>query len=688
MSKPLVHLALLAGLAGSSVEGSPHSNLAHYRFDNDGPPLSQDASTNGYHFNGASAWGLPWHDFDSDARAGSAAVHFYGQSSLTLAPPSAAYANLSAAIAGSFSLSLWLKTSNVKGVAGDDAIAGAAVIWSYDSGTNDCIPIALTGAVVAFQTDDEVGGAQTLHSTNSITDGSYHHVVVTRDQSTGEKRIYVDGVLEALALGTTNLLNGNGYYLSLGGVMSNAYNGLVDDVQVYAGVINAAEVNFLFNHPGSVAPDNSVGVFNAALNTSNLVWTTGGDAPWFVQTAQSRDGIAAVQSGPIGDDTDSYLETTVVGPGRLQFWWKVSCEPDFDFLEFRIDDVQRGLITGEVPWEEASYSVGPGPHTFRWRYVKDIISSEGLDAGFLDQVSFALPVEFSLTLSRQQNHAFDPSAPNAVYYLALPHLSAPDVPLSHHRVESPTGLCHAQFGPTNTDPTTSASMPTFGALATELTNGNWKLWLNKDTPHEQFYTFTLGPLGFASTDLPAFQIYSPTNGSRGAGADPLFEWSELSGWDGVQVAVRQICSGTNYYHATASLPATATNWAGVPPVEAGTNFFDVTYRRAGMETNFTSDVPYAGWALGGVSYETTGRSGFVVVYPAVPVVLLEPLVTGGNIQFQFLSELGRTNIIQSCTNLALAEWRDRTNLVGDGGLKTVRVPGGELPAEYFRIRTD
>jgi hypothetical protein len=687
MSHRFVHLALLAGLAGSSVQAGPHTNLAHYRFDNDGPALADDTSTNGHHFNGSSSWGTPLHAFDPDAQVGSDAARFHGLSSVTLAPPGAAFDSISAAFARSFTVSLWLKTTTVHGTDANDARAGAGILWGYASGTNDVIPVALTGNLVAFQADDGDGNPETLHSTSSVTDGDYHHVVVTRDRETGEKQIFVDGVLEAQAVGTTNLLNANNYCLSLGGVLSNAFDGLVDDLQIYAGVLNPTEVNFLYTHPGSVVTDTTGGVFNFSLNTSNLVWTTGGDAGWFVQLTQTRDGNSAAQSGPIGDDTDSYLETTVTGPGRLQFWWMVSSEDIFDFLEFRIDDVEQDAISGEVAWEPATYSVGPGLHTFRWRYVKDIITSDGLDAGFLDEVSFAVPVQFSLTLSRQQNHAFDPAAPDQAYYLASPSLDAPDVPVSHHRVESPTGLCHGLFGPTNAYHTSCSPMASFAALATELTNGNWKLWLNKGTPLEQFYTFTLNTLNLASNDLPAFQIHSPTNGSRGPVAEPPFEWAGLSGWDEVQVTLRQVRFGTNYDYASEILTADATNWLSVPPVDEGTNSLDVTFRRSGQETNFSFSMPYAGWSVSNITYETTMRSGFVVVYPALPVQLLDPVATAGSIQFQFLSEPGRTNTVQSCTNLTLGIWQDRTNWPGDGTLQTVILPGGDLPAEYFRIRT-
>jgi alpha-tubulin suppressor-like RCC1 family protein len=127
----------------------------------------------------------------------------------------------------------------------------------------------------------------------------------------------------------------------------------------------------------------------AALNDS-LPWNS--DVPpqgWFAETSDTHDGAAAAQSGAIGDSQESWLQSWVVGPGTLTFWWKVSSEEDYDFLEFYVDGVvQPGSISGEVPWQQRTFSISAGPHTLRWSYVKDISDSSGQDAGWLDEVTF------------------------------------------------------------------------------------------------------------------------------------------------------------------------------------------------------------------------------------------------------------------------------------------------------------
>ncbi len=128
----------------------------------------------------------------------------------------------------------------------------------------------------------------------------------------------------------------------------------------------------------------------AALDTSGLAWSTGGNAPWAGQSLTSHDGTDAAQSPSIADNEESWMETTVVnGPGQLYFWWKVSSEWGYDYLQFAIDGVvQDGGISGQVDWEQVSYNIPAGSHVVRWAYTKDEGVSAGEDRGWVDQVSF------------------------------------------------------------------------------------------------------------------------------------------------------------------------------------------------------------------------------------------------------------------------------------------------------------
>ena len=128
-----------------------------------------------------------------------------------------------------------------------------------------------------------------------------------------------------------------------------------------------------------------------ALEAPALTWITGGNADWQPQVVTTHDGEDAARSGTVGNSQESYLETTVVGPGTLIFWWKVSSEPAYDFLRFYLDGAEQAAapaISGAVDWQQKTISVPSGTHTLRWRYAKDLSMSSGSDTGWVDQVVY------------------------------------------------------------------------------------------------------------------------------------------------------------------------------------------------------------------------------------------------------------------------------------------------------------
>jgi hypothetical protein len=126
-----------------------------------------------------------------------------------------------------------------------------------------------------------------------------------------------------------------------------------------------------------------------ALDTS-LSFATGGSADWFAQTTTFHYGQDAAQSGDISHRQDSWMQTTVGGKGTIKFYWKVSSEEDFDFLEFYIDSSLQEKISGlEVDWEQQTYAISTsGSHTLEWRYVKDGSGDYGSDCGWVDKVEW------------------------------------------------------------------------------------------------------------------------------------------------------------------------------------------------------------------------------------------------------------------------------------------------------------
>ncbi len=140
--------------------------------------------------------------------------------------------------------------------------------------------------------------------------------------------------------------------------------------------------------PAATEPDRPVsGIgLGEALNISTLQFSTGGDRPWLGQTRGGRDDGSAVQSGTIGVLQQSWMQTTVTGPGTFSFWWRVSSEPDRDVLRFQVGTTEHAAISGAVTWQHRSVTLPAGTHTLRWTYATDGGVSVGANCGWIDNI--------------------------------------------------------------------------------------------------------------------------------------------------------------------------------------------------------------------------------------------------------------------------------------------------------------
>ena len=124
-----------------------------------------------------------------------------------------------------------------------------------------------------------------------------------------------------------------------------------------------------------------------ALDNSELTWLTSGSG-WFGQADVYYYGNDAAQSAPISHNQETVLETTVQGPGDLSFYWKVSSEKNYDFLDFLVDGVPKASISGEVAWQKKTFALAAGVHTLKWRYKKDAATISGSDCGWVDKATY------------------------------------------------------------------------------------------------------------------------------------------------------------------------------------------------------------------------------------------------------------------------------------------------------------
>jgi hypothetical protein len=185
----------------------------------------------------------------------------------------------------------------------------------------------------------------------------------------------------------------NGIPLVNGGVVG----GVTSSNLVLTGVSPADSGSYsvlVTNQAGSVASAEAVLTVGAlvpldvALDGPGLAWTNVGNLPWVGQTLVSQDDADSARSGAITHSQTSTLQTTVTGPGTVTFWWKVSSEPSNDRLMFFIGTGEQARISGEVDWQQRSFTIPTGAQVLKWTYQKNASITAGQDRGWVDQVVF------------------------------------------------------------------------------------------------------------------------------------------------------------------------------------------------------------------------------------------------------------------------------------------------------------
>jgi hypothetical protein len=130
----------------------------------------------------------------------------------------------------------------------------------------------------------------------------------------------------------------------------------------------------------------------SAVDSSSLPFTTGGSANWYEDYSTFTYGSSSVRSGYMTDNQSSYMQTVVSGTGTISFYWKVSSESNYDWLSFYIDGTRQDRISGTstTAWAMKTYSASnTGTHTLKWEYSKDVSSSNGSDAGWVDRITWS-----------------------------------------------------------------------------------------------------------------------------------------------------------------------------------------------------------------------------------------------------------------------------------------------------------
>ncbi|WP_317136839.1 PKD domain-containing protein [Methanochimaera problematica] len=127
----------------------------------------------------------------------------------------------------------------------------------------------------------------------------------------------------------------------------------------------------------------------ADTTDTSIEWTTGGISPFDVDIDTYVCNNASVKSGETAASQESWIKTSVTGPGILDFSWMASSEPNSDYLIFLIDGEETDKISGTTEeWEHKSVAIDFEEHELMWKYKKDSGRDMGRDSGWIDNVTY------------------------------------------------------------------------------------------------------------------------------------------------------------------------------------------------------------------------------------------------------------------------------------------------------------
>lgn len=154
------------------------------------------------------------------------------------------YITISNNLGNDFSLSLWIKTTQVFQQT-DQTFNGTGIIWSdVSGGANDFILGGTRNASGTNRLSFFTGNPDSwINGTRNLSDHKWTHIAVVRTKATGARRIFVNGVLEASGAAGTNTLTANPVITFGGNTLNSRYFlGVMDEVRAYNRALSDGEV--------------------------------------------------------------------------------------------------------------------------------------------------------------------------------------------------------------------------------------------------------------------------------------------------------------------------------------------------------------------------------------------------------------------------------------------------------------
>ncbi len=291
-------------------------------------------------------------------------------------------ANSTSQLASALEVTLADGINHGQSIAFNLQLASAEETWEYD--------INLTAVGPHFViTDVEVNDGD-----NNLLDPNETAELLISYQNNGS---FVANNTIANLISTTPGITISDTNIEIGDIAVNASGQLAINVETSAYMETGTVANFTtsFTSDSNVISSDSfalsVGLlfedFESGDFSSDFNWNAPG---WSVVSSQAHEGSHSAKSNSISNNQSASMTVQMndVTAGQLSFWVKVSSESGYDELTFYIDNAPQDSWSGTVNWQEVSYDITDGDHTFKWEYSKDFSVSEGDDCAWVDYIVF------------------------------------------------------------------------------------------------------------------------------------------------------------------------------------------------------------------------------------------------------------------------------------------------------------
>ena len=306
MSRKLIYLVLALSVALISSANAQDPNLVGWWTLDDGEgTVAADSSGNGYD---GTVVGAAW----IEGIHGSA-LDLHGNVYVDI--PAAAWSTIKM----QFTCAVWLYGDPVVQPQSNFTIAAFQDPANNNSREFSC-HVPWSGGVVYFDTGWDGTAYDRINKTATAQEyaGDWKYWVFTKDASTGNVAIYLDGQPWHSGTEKTKPITGiTKFTLGCRPDITNFYTGLMDDVKLYNRALSAEEVKALFYRPGAYSPNPADGAVE--VDTTSLEWKAGTTAvshKIYLSTDETID-----ESDLSGQtDQPKHDLTAALTPGATYYW--------------------------------------------------------------------------------------------------------------------------------------------------------------------------------------------------------------------------------------------------------------------------------------------------------------------------------------------------------------------------------